>query len=227
MISDAIAAFHQVLTPAFRAVFWKVLGLTLVLLAVTGVVAFCLLEGYALPSNALAAWLVSILSGFGMLIGSVFLIPPVSLMVAGLFLDDLAELSERDIYPQNQTGTALPTGQAMGLAVRFTLLSVLVNITALILLLVPGINISVFLFANAYLFGREYFELAALRFMSLSQAKALRQTHSLQIYAAGFLIALFVAVPILNLVTPLFGAAFMVRRVKRLRKAETGQIAQA
>ena len=226
MISDAIAAFRQVLTPAFRAVLWKVLGLTLALLAIIGLVVFRMLEGYALPTNALAAWLVTILSGFGLLIGSVFLIPPVSMMVAGFFLDDLAELSERDIYPAGQTGLALPTGQAVGLAARFTLISVLVNIAALILLLVPGINISVFLFANAYLFGREYFELAALRFMPLAQAKALRQAHALQIYAAGFLIALFVAVPILNLVTPLFGAAFMVRRLKRLREVSVAQIAK-
>ena len=69
MISDAIAAFRQVLTPAFRAVLWKVLGLTLALLAIIGLVAFRMLEGYALPTNALAAWLVTILSGFGLFSG--------------------------------------------------------------------------------------------------------------------------------------------------------------
>ncbi len=224
MISDALAAIRQVLTPSYRTVLWKVLGLTLAILAVIGVAAFKTLEIYGLPSNVWAAWLVSILSGFGLLIAIIFLIPPVSMAVAGFFLDELAELCERDIYPAGETGKALPTGQALGLALRFTLIAVLVNLVALVLLLIPGLNISVFLFANAYLFGREYFELASLRFMPLPQAQVLRRAKSLNIYAAGFLIALLASVPLLNLLTPLMGTAFMVRRVKRLRNIEPKRI---
>lgn len=216
MFSDAVAAFRQILSPPFRNVLWKVLGLTLALLAILAVMAFRLMQGQVMPDNAWVTFTLSILSGFGLLIGSIFLIPPVSMVVAGFFLDELAENTERQIYASGQTGQALPIGQALGLSVRFALVSLLVNLLALALLLIPGINVSIFLFANAYLFAREYFELAALRFMPLAQAQELRRNHLLQIYAAGFLIALFVAVPVVNLVTPLFGTAFMVRIVKRL-----------
>ena len=42
---------------------------------------------------------------------------------------------------------------------------------ALVLLLVPGINVVAFLFANGYLLGREYFELVAFRHLDADAAR--------------------------------------------------------
>jgi CysZ protein len=95
-------------------------------------------------------------------------------------------------------------------------LSILVNLIALILLFAPGVNVVVFLAANGYLLGREYFELAAMRYRSFEEARAMRRRFGLTIFFAGFLIACFVAVPVLNLCTPLFATAFMTRLHKRL-----------
>ncbi len=39
----------------------------------------------------------------------------------------------------------------------------------------------------------------------------MRRAHSFDIFVAGFFIAVVAAIPIVNLLTPLFGAAFMVR----------------
>ena len=52
--------------------------------------------------------------------------------------------------------------------------------------------------------------------MSADEAAALRHRHAGRIFLAGLVIAALVSVPVLNLVTPLFGAAFMVRVFKRL-----------
>jgi CysZ protein len=104
----------------------------------------------------------------------------------------------------------------MWLAVKLSIVSLLVNLFALALWLLPGVNALIFVIANAYLFGREYFELAALRFRPLNEVQNLRRRHRIPIYAAGLMIAFFVATPLLNLVTPLFGIAFMVRLHKRL-----------
>ena len=87
---------------------------------------------------------------------------------------------------------------------------------ALLLLLVPGINAVAFIGANAYLLGRQYFEFIALRHLSPAEAATLRRRHAGQIFLAGLVMALMVSVPVLNLITPLFGAAFMVRVFKRL-----------
>ena len=97
------------------------------------------------------------------------------------------------------------------MAGRFALVSAGVNLVALLVFLIPGINATVFLFANGYLLGREYFELAALRYHPLAEVQAMRQAYAGRIYLAGLVIALFVAVPLLNLLTPLFATAFMVR----------------
>jgi len=66
------------------------------------------------------------------------------------------------------------------------------------------------------LLGREYFQLAAMRFHPVATAKAFRRRHSATVFTAGLFIAGFVSIPILNLATPLFGSALMVHVYKRL-----------
>src|SRR5437588_4078019 len=160
--------------------------------------------------------LLSIVTGVGLFIGLAFLLAPTSSLVAGFFLDELASIVEGDIYPSDRIGRALPAGYAVWLAIRFALLSALVNLIALVLLLVPGVNAIAFFVANAYLLSREFFELAALRYRPLEEVRALRRRHPLRIFIAGLLIAALLAIPILNLLTPLFGTAFMVRLHERI-----------
>ncbi|HZY13874.1 MAG TPA: EI24 domain-containing protein, partial [Beijerinckiaceae bacterium] len=99
---------------------------------------------------------------------------------------------------------------------RFALVSALVNLIALMLLLVPGINAIAFLVANAYLLSREFFELAALRYRPLQEVRFLRRRYRVRLFLAGLLIAALLTIPLLNLLTPLFGAAFMVRLHRRI-----------
>ena len=70
--------------------------------------------------------------------------------------------------------------------------------------------------------GRQYFEFAALRFRPMPEVTALRRRHRASVLLAGLLIALFVSVPLLNLLTPLFGTALMVRLHRRLSPRVTG-----
>jgi CysZ protein len=171
------------------------------------------------------ATMLSILTGLGLFLGLAFLVAPVSMLVAGFFLDELAERVEFDTT--GATGRALPPGQAIWLASKFALVSVLVNVLALLVLLLPGVNIAAFFVANAYLFGREYFELAALRYRPIEEVREMRRRHRLYIFLCGFFIAAVVAVPIVNLLTPLFGTAFMVRIHQRLSREERGLMVQA
>jgi CysZ protein len=216
MLDDAFAAFRQIFTPQFRAVLIKTLGLTLLLLALVWLGLDRLVLHFVTVQTPWVATLLSIITGVGLFIGLAFLLAPTSSLVAGLFLDELAEIVEREVYPPDRIGHALPAGYAVWLAVRFALLSALVNLIALMLLLVPGINAIAFFVANAYLLSREFFELAALRYRPLEEVRALRRRHPLRIFIAGLLIAALLAVPLLNLLTPLFGTAFMVRLHKRI-----------
>ena len=216
MLAAAYAALQQMFTPPFRATLWKVLALTFGLLVLLWIALDKVIIGYVAVPYPWLATILTFVIGLGLVVGLAFIMAPVSSLVAGFFLDDLAEIVERETDPLGRTGTALPAGQAVWLATRFALVSLAVNFAALLLFLVPGINALVFFVANAYLLGREYFELAALRFRPLDEVKALRKQNALTLFIAGFFIAAFVAVPILNLLTPLFGVAFMVRLHKQI-----------
>ncbi len=218
MIQDAIAAFGQVFSQPFRRVLWKSLGLTLSILVLAWFGLEQLAAYFVTIDNPWLATTVSVLTGVGLFIGLAFLVAPVSALVAGFYLDELAEQVETTSEPRWPAGQPLPAGQAVALSARFAALALLVNIMALMLLLVPGVNAIAFLGANAYLMGREYFELAAMRYRPVAEARALRSEKGAYLFIAGLPIALFLSVPVLNLLTPLFGAAYMARIHKRVSR---------
>jgi len=90
--------------------------------------------------------------------------------------------------------------------------------------LFAGAGAVLFFIATAWLLGREYFLLAAMRFRPAAEAKALRRRHQATIFTAGLFIAGFVSIPILNLATPLFGIALMVHMHKRLSRGAVGRV---
>ncbi|PBC01212.1 sulfate transporter family protein [Mesorhizobium sp. WSM3860] len=228
MILDAVrAAASRLFSPEFRSVFLKTLGLTLLALVALWFGIESLLEWLAWPwlqtfvpgLPSWAGWLSGIIAGIVLAMGMALLVAPVTAIVAGLFLDDIAEVVERTDYPGDPPGSAVPVLQSLALAIKFFGVVILGNIVALLLLLVPGINIAAFFIVNGYLLGREFFEFAAMRFRPEAEAKALRRKYAGTVFLAGLLIAGFLAVPLLNLLTPLFAAAMMVH----LHKAVSGR----
>ena len=157
MIQDALAAFAQVFSQPFRRVLWKSLGLTLSILVLAWFGLEQLATYFVTIDNPWLATTVSVLTGVGLVVGLAFLVAPVSALVAGFYLDELAEQVETSSEPRWPAGQPLPAGQAMALSARFAALALLVNVMALMLLLVPGVNAIAFLGANAYLMGREVF----------------------------------------------------------------------
>ncbi len=210
MIDAAYAALLQIFTPPFRRVLIKTLALSCFVLVVFLVgVEKLFVTWLVLPYSWLTT-LLTVLAGLGLVVGLAFAITPVSFIVAGIFFDELAEIVEKEIDPA-APGTTPAFMDMILVAAKFAGVAVLVNIGAFILLLVPGLNAVVFFAANAYLLGRGYFEFAALRYRKVEDAAAMRRAHGMDIFIAGCFIAVVAAIPIVNLLTPLFGAAFMVR----------------
>jgi CysZ protein len=218
MIEDAVDAFAQIFTPPFRATLFKSLGLTIGLLIVIWLGLERLAGAIIHVETSWLATILSVLVGLGLVVGLAFLIAPVTSLVAGFFLDDMAAIVERTIDSTGVLGKPIPAGAATIFALRFAGLSILVNLIALALLFAPVVNIVAFLGANGYLLGREYFEFAAMRFRPPAEARAMRRHFAPRIFLAGLIIAAFVAIPILNLCTPLFATAFMTRMHKRLAR---------
>jgi uncharacterized protein involved in cysteine biosynthesis len=220
-------------SPSFRRVLWKSIGLALVLLVVVGIglqrlIAWLITGGGGWvettlgpsahgPVNALG-WVLAIAAGFGLIAGAVFLMPAVTSLVAGFFSDEIAEQVERAHYPADPPGIAVPIARALVEGVKAAALAILVYLVALPFLFVAGLGAVIFFLANAFLLGRVYFELAAMRFHSVKDAKRLRKARRGTVFTGGLLIAAFVSIPIVNLATPLFGMALMVHVHKRISR---------
>ncbi len=231
MIDAAIKALVQMLSPPMRAILWKAIGLALVLIVALAVGLQRLLSwfansgevwaetmlgpGFHTPLNVLA-WIISIAAGLGVVLGAIFLMPAVMSLIASVFVDDIADQVEREHYPHDAHGAALPLGVAVPEGVKTALLTILVYLVALPFVLFAGAGFIVFFIATAWLLGREYFELAAMRFRPVAEAKAMRKEHAMTAFIAGLFIAAFVSIPIVNLATPVFAMAFMVHIHKRL-----------
>jgi CysZ protein len=231
MLDAAIKALSQILSPPMRSILWRSIGLALVLITVLALALQRLLAWFATSGEVwleallgpgwhtsinVLAWVVSIAAGLGIVVGGIFLMPAITSLVASLFVDDIADHVEREHYPAEQPGAALPMGVAIPEGIKTALLTILVYLVALPFVLFAGAGFLIFFFATAWLLGREYFELAAMRFRSPAEAKAMRNYHSATVFTAGLFIAAFVSIPIVNLATPLFGMAFMVHMHKRL-----------
>ncbi len=231
MIEAAVKALSQMFTAPFRRVLRKAVGLALILIVLAGlglqrVFAWMAANGTAwaesnigaVPHTAwgLLVWVLSIMAGLGIITGAVFLMPAVTAFVGSFFVDEIAGEVERTHYPAEPAGKPLPFARAIFEGSKTALLALLVYLCALPFVFLAGLGLLIMFVANAYLLGREYFELAAMRFRPPAEAKALRRTHRAYVFLAGMLIAFFVSIPIVNLATPLFGMALMVHMHKRL-----------
>ena len=131
MIFDAArAAASRIFSAPFRSVLLKSIGLTLLILVGAWFGLRELFDALAMPwidalLPGLPAWagwlglLAAILAGVGFAIALALLIAPVTALVAGLFLDDIAEVVEREDFPADPPGTAVPPLRSLVLSLKF------------------------------------------------------------------------------------------------------------
>ena len=231
MLDAAAKAFAEMLSAPLRAVLMKSIAFALALIVVIGIALQRVLSALAdsgatwaeqtsgmAPHAAWAAlaWVLSIMAGLGIITGALFLMPAVTAFVGSFFVDEIADVVEREYYPAEPAGRALPLFRATIEGVKFALLALVVYLGALPFLFFAGLGVVILFLANAYLLGRQYFEFAAMRFHPSHDAKVLRKANATYVFLAGMVIALFVSIPVVNLATPIFAMAFMVHIHKRV-----------
>jgi CysZ protein len=218
MLQDALDSLSDIFSPPFRGVMVKSVALTLAVLALGGFALDRLALHFVTATNGWIAAAIAVAIGLGVLAGLVLLAAPTTSLVAGFFLDEIAGIVEREVDPNGPPGRAAPLWEATLATLRFAALTLGVMLAALALLFVPGLGLAAWFAANAYLLGREYFELAAMRFRPAEEARAMRRYFAAPVFLAGLIVAAFVSVPLLNLATPLFATALMARLHKRLER---------
>jgi len=231
MFRAAALALSQMVSLPMRHVLLKAVGIALAIVVVLGIAMHRLLSWLVSGAAAWAeagygvvppgvwevlVWVLSIATGLGIIVGAVFLMPAVAAFAGTFFVDEIADHVEREHYPAEPPGRALPVGKGIWEGLKTALVSLAVYLLALPFLLFAGLGLVVMFLATAYLLSREYFLLAAMRFHPPPLAKALRRQYRAPIFMAGLLIAAFVSIPIVNLATPLFATAVMVHMHRRL-----------
>ena len=148
-----------------------------------------------------------------------FLFPAVASAVLGLFLEPLVAAIERRHWPELPPAPGLPFLTSLGAALRFLGVLLAANAALLfVLVVIPPLYPLLWLLANGWLLGREYFELVALRRLQPVDARALRSAHGGELLVHGVLFAGLFAVPVVNLLVPVWATAVMVHRLARWRE---------
>ena len=213
MISAFVKGFGVLSSARARGVVWRAIGVAVIVFAGLWVAV-----GYGLVSTALVTigWIdttLDALGGIATFVLTWFLFPAIITGVMSLMLDGVVEAVEDRHYPDLGPATGMGLGGNVLAAVRFLLVTVALNIVALPFILTP-LYPFVFFGINGYLFGREYFEVVALRRMNGPAARHLRKRHRLAVFAAGALIAFLLTVPVVNLFAPVVAAAAMTHLIR-------------
>jgi CysZ protein len=166
-------------------------------------------------------WLLDLLGGLAVLVLTWLLFPAVVTLIMSLFLERVAVAVEACDYPGRGPPRRQPIGETLGIMLRLTGLTLVLNLLALpIYLLIPGINLFLFLVVNGYLLGRGYFEVVSLRRLDAAATRAVRNRFGLRVFLGGVVIAGLFALPLVNLVAPVIATAFMLHVFEALPRGE-------
>ncbi|HVC52697.1 MAG TPA: EI24 domain-containing protein [Stellaceae bacterium] len=221
MLAALVRAIADLSAPPLR----RVVALCLAL-AVLSFIALWLVVAMALNAGVHFAWrpldwLVQLVGGAGVLGLSWLLFPAVVTLIMGFFLDRIAAEIEALDYPGSAAPRRTPMREVISLTLRLMIVTIVVNILALpVYVLAPGVNFFVFLCLNGYLFGRQYFEVVALRRLDMAAIQAVRHRFGWRIFVGGVVITGLFAVPFVNLLAPVIATAFMIHLYARLARLD-------
>jgi CysZ protein len=166
--------------------------------------------------------LIAFLIGAGGLTWLLF--PVTAVAVISIFLDSICDAVEARHYPNRPEAREQPMLEIVFQALKFLGITVAINLLALpiylVLLIAFGSGAIVFIVVNGYLVSREFFELVAVRRMSLKAATRMRKAYSLKLMVFGVVAVFLMTIPLINLIAPVLVAAAMVHLYESLPRKE-------
>lgn len=222
MIAAFFKAWDDVWRPRMRSVLWKCVGLSLltaiaVMMGVYWLVAGTELVGSLPWVGGVVETLVDVLGWFAAFALMILLLPAFLGMYAGFYIETICRAVEERHYPHLPAPREQSIPEAVGTGAKFLVILVFVNLVMLpFALFFPPIGWIV----NGYLLGREYMEMVGFRRHEPKEVEALRARYRGRIFLAGFILALIATVPVLNLLLPLVGLAFMLHVHEILQRIE-------
>src|SRR6516165_9650182 len=196
MLTALYRAFHALSTTPLR----RIVALSLVLATLTFALLWLTVAG-VLYNTAFFEWrplnwVVDLMGGLAVLVLSWLFFPAAVTLIMSFFFERIAAAVEALDYPGCSPPRRQPIGETAAAMLRLTALTLLLNLLALpAYLLLPGINLFLFLALNGYLLGREYFEMVALRRLDAAATRAARNRFGLRVFLGGVVIAALFALP--------------------------------
>ncbi len=202
------------------AILLKVVLLTLLLFAIFGVAAYFGLVwlfawlgwtegGFA---AAAASAIIAILTGL-------LLFRILAIFVLNIFSDDVVDAVERRYYP-GRAETAKPPGHALGIKMGFASVGRALGYNILAsplyaVLLVTGVGAPIAFFSvNAILLGRDLQDMVAARHITdIHNPDASWALPKIERFFLGLIAALLLAIPFVNFLAPVLGAAMATHLV--------------
>ncbi|GIL40637.1 EI24 domain-containing protein [Roseiterribacter gracilis] len=216
-------AFGQLGDPKIRGAFFKSVFATLLFVVLVWAGAGGVLSQTHFYETSWLDWLARGFAFVGTIGLSLLLFSTIVLTVAGFLLDDVLEAVERRWYPDMPHPRDQSWFEILSTGLGFALKALALNLLVLPLyLLLPGLNIVVFLIVNGWLIGREYFQMVAVRHETPAAARRRLNDAPFTAFVAGVGIAAMSYIPLLNLLAPIVGAAAMSHVYHRARLASEG-----
>lgn len=222
VVSALARALPQLADASILKILAKSVMLTLALFLLAGIAGWYALSGLLEGlDTGFAAEIGALLAILATLIGGWLLFRIVALAVLQFFAEDIVAAVERRHYPHSAQ-TLQQRGFARNLSdsVRSTARAIGVNLLALpfaAVLLATGVGTALLFWAvNGWLLGRELMEMVWLRHRAdKSETPPIGR---LQRFALGGFVAALMAIPFVNLVVPVIGAAAATHLVHRRTK---------
>ncbi|QTD54484.1 EI24 domain-containing protein [Parasphingorhabdus cellanae] len=225
MINALLLSLGQLSDRRILSLLLKVFLISLLLLAVFGVGAYFLLSwllsfaafdggGFA---AAAAAAIITVLT-------AIFLFRVIAIFVLNIFSDDIVDAVEAQHYP-DRAAQAKPPGYALGLKMGLASVGRAIGYNILaspiyIMLLVTGVGAPIAFFAvNAILIGRDLQDMIAARHVDdVARIHDDWRLTKLTRFALGLTTALLLAIPFVNFLAPVLGAAMATHLVHQKRE---------
>ncbi len=165
-------------------------------------------------------WLLDAFTSIALFFVVLLTFPTILLLVSTLFLEMVVKAVEARHYPDLPPARTMPIGELVFYVIKFTLFVLVLNLIALpFYLALPFLNFVLSWLIHGFIASREYYELVALRRNMATEMRALRRANSGRIFSSGFIIAMLMTVPFLNLLMPIIGAAYMTHVYHSLNKS--------
>ncbi len=219
MIPAFARALAQLGDPALRRPIVASLALAALVFAALWLAVWFLLTRTALSQFGWIETTLDVLGGLAAIVLTFVLFPGVVAAILALFAENIIAAVEQRYYPSLPPPRAQPVAEQISLALRFLAIVVVLNLAALPLYFIPGVNALVFYGLNGYLLGREYYEMVAPRRLANGPRRELWRRRRFGFVLAGAVIAFISTLPFVNLLAPVLAAAAMTHLFESYRHA--------